>query len=269
MRETSAKFNPTRADDEFRLKILELEITEKQNEEERALQSDFHRRNMLDSGPYIDALIKLSIEQLKERIQLRIEADFEAIHSGDHIEREVESTLKARINIYVGNQGEQVKQKVDMQMKRFPLPANVSPKVNFLISQEIVGLMQFAQLKISHLVIKHNKNFAISSHESTTTNQSSPDSKSKQRIAQRDYLRLIRSLSYTQKKVVKRLKESGSVKHADLFAKIVPGEGYTHLREVFMNSKNGRRFYNEEMDRSGGVWSLKREDLIPKKFKFS
>ena len=269
MQETSAKFNPTQANDEFRLKILELEIVDKQNEEEKALQSDFHRRNMLDSGPYIAALIKLSIKQLKKRIQLFIKADFEAIQNGDRIEREVESTLKARINNYVGNQGENVIQKIETQMNRFSNSSDIFPGVNHSISQEIVTLMQFARLKITHLVNKNNTKIDISSHESAKTKQSSPDSKSTQSVAQREYLRLIRSLSYTQKKVVKRLKESGSIKHDNLIAKIVPGKGYGHLREVFLNSKNGRRFYEEEIDHPGGVWSLKREDLIPKKFKIS
>ena len=174
MRETSAKFNPTRADDEFRLKILEFEITEKQNEEERALQSDFHRRNMLDSGPYIDALIKLSIEQLKERIQLRIEADFEAIHSGDHVEREVESTLKARINNYVGNQGENVIQKIETQMNRFSNSSDIFPGVNHSISQKISGLMQFAQLKISHLVFKQNNQVSLEVQEGNSEDKIAP-----------------------------------------------------------------------------------------------
>lgn len=97
-----AKFQYNKQERIFRIKSFDL--PEKFKIEEQQLLNDFSKRGMLQSGPYLVALLELYFKQTREIGEIYVSSLIDAIEKNKFIDRSLKGSLNKLLIKFIGNQ---------------------------------------------------------------------------------------------------------------------------------------------------------------------
>lgn len=141
-----AKFQYNKQERIFRVKSCDL--PEKFKIEEQQLRNDFSKRGMLQSGPYLVALLELYFKQTREIGEIYMSSLIEAIEKDKFIDKCLQDKLSKLLIRFLGNKNSEIRRKLEIEVNRQQLGNNLLHSIELKQSNKYIQVMNLLRDKL-------------------------------------------------------------------------------------------------------------------------